>query len=420
MPSLSKPRLSRYRYTRRRWHVLFTIIDTVGAWLFALGRFLSGSREPKPLDDVRSILLIQLDHLGDALLTTAMLPALRKRFPQARLEVLAAPWNKAVFASHDVDAIHVCETNRFQREGNWLWPLALVAWAWKLRAKQFDLAIDVRGELPHAALMWLAGIKRRVGWSDGGGEFLLSDSLQHEPGQHELESRRRLLRVVEVPEVLLKAMRPRWPIDERDRLAVQSWLDMRLAGARPLVVVHVGAGTQAKRWTLEHLQELLGRLVVELDARVVLVGSAEERGWSEQITLGQDWPQVVDRVGLMTLGEVAALCERAAVFVGADSGPAHLAAAVDCPVVTLFSGTNVAAQWRPVGNLVRVLRHEVACSPCHCQSCPLADHPCMTGIQPQQVIAALRELIVTPLPLPETRAVPSELLTMIATEGDDR
>ncbi len=422
MPNSSERRLpipsrvsTGYRYTRRRWHVLFAIIDAVGAWLFAMWRYLFGSRQPLPLDEVRSILLVQLDHLGDALFTTAMLPALRERFPRARLEVLAAPWNQAVFAAHKVDAIHVCATNRFQRGGNWRWPIALVAWAWQLRQKRFDLAIDVRGELPQAALLWLAGCRRRLGWSDGGGAFLLTDVLQHQPGVHELESRRELLRTLEIAADELAALKPRWPIDDRDRRAVQTWVAQQLTGAGPLVVVHVGAGTLAKRWTLAHLQELLGRLIVELDARIVLVGSAEERAWADQITQGREWPQVVDRVGQLTLGEVAALCERAAVFVGADSGPAHLAAAVDCPVVTLFSGTNHAPQWRPVGNLVRVLKHEVACSPCHRQACPLADHPCMAGIRPEQVLAAVRELIVEPTVLVEPRTLPIHLAPLVSS-----
>ncbi|MBL8830405.1 MAG: glycosyltransferase family 9 protein [Planctomycetaceae bacterium] len=421
MPSWSERRLpipprasTRYRYTRRRWHVLFAIIDAVGAWLFALGRYLFGSRQLVPLDEVRSILLMQLDHLGDALFTTAMLPALRERFPHARLEVLAAPWNQAVFAAHEVDAIHVWATNRFQRGGNWRWPIELVAWAWKLRQKRFDLAIDVRGELPQAALIWLAGCRRRVGWSDGGGAFLLTDVLQHQPGVHELDARRELLRILDVSPNILGQIRPRWPINDRDRRAVQTTIDSPDDGAGPLVVVHVGAGTLAKRWTLAHLQELLGRLIVELNARVVLVGSADERAWADQITQGRVWPQVVDRVGQLTLGELAALCERAAVFVGADSGPAHLAAAVACPVVALFSGTNHVAQWRPVGSLVRVLKHEVACSPCHRQACPWADHPCMTGIRPEQVLAAVRELIVEPAVLEEPRAIPIRLAPLVS------
>jgi ADP-heptose:LPS heptosyltransferase len=81
--------------------------------------------------------------------------------------------------------------------------------------------------------------------------------------------------------------------------------------------------------------------------------------------------------------------------VGADSGPAHLAAAVGTPAVVLFSGTNHPQQWKPWGTHVAVLRHEVACSPCHCTTCPLANHPCLRQLMPQTVfdqIVAMLEL----------------------------
>lgn len=465
MTNSSNPRCSppRYRYTRRRWCVLLAIVDALGSFVFGLigkcfrhpsllvgeggersepgegwercGAVFSPAQNSQPLTSpapsppaplphgergVKRLLLIQLDHLGDALLTTAMLPALRERFPHAKLEVLAAPWNQTVFAAHNVDAIHVWHANRLRRGGCWSWPLALLWWSWRLRQRQYDVAIDVRGEIPHAALMWLVGAKHRLGWRDGGGEFLLTDALQHEPGMHELAARHALLRRLNCDESTIAAARPRWPIDERDANAVQAWLVEQLPGTRPVVVVHVGAGTAAKRWSPDHWQELLGRLIVELDARVVLVGSAEERSIAERITAGRVWPQVEDRVGRLTLGELAALCESADLFVGADSGPAHLAAAVDCPVVALFSGTNDPAQWRPVGAHVRVLTHEVACSPCQRQVCPLADHPCMNGLRPERVIAAIRELL--PLArqnsvLPQTRfmtkqqSTPGEITT---------
>jgi ADP-heptose:LPS heptosyltransferase len=83
------------------------------------------------------------------------------------------------------------------------------------------------------------------------------------------------------------------------------------------------------------------------------------------------------------------LIAEAELFIGADSGPAHLAAAVGTPAIVLFSGTNRVEQWRPWGARVAVLRHEVACSPCHRQTCPWADHPCMTRLAPNEVLHQL-------------------------------
>jgi ADP-heptose:LPS heptosyltransferase len=91
---------------------------------------------------------------------------------------------------------------------------------------------------------------------------------------------------------------------------------------------------------------------------------------------------------MLSVCRLAALLERADCFVGADSGPAHLAAAVGTPAVVLFSGTNNSSIWRPPGDVV-VLHQAVACAPCHRTACPVVDHPCMHGIEPRRVVTAI-------------------------------
>jgi ADP-heptose:LPS heptosyltransferase len=85
--------------------------------------------------------------------------------------------------------------------------------------------------------------------------------------------------------------------------------------------------------------------------------------------------------------------QQADLAIGADSGPAHLAAAAGTPVVVLFSGTNRVEQWRPQGAMVQALRHPVACAPCHRRQCPVASQPCMRGIRPADVLLAIEELL---------------------------
>src|SRR4029077_16046934 len=97
--------------------------------------------------------------------------------------------------------------------------------------------------------------------------------------------------------------------------------------------------------------------------------------------------------GKLSLAELAALIERANVFVGADSGPAHLAAAVGPRAVVLSTGPNRPQQWRPYGPRVTVVRHLVACSPCQREVCPWGDHPCMRGLRPESVAQAVTETL---------------------------
>jgi len=388
------PALPRYRYSRRLWHALCAVVDALG---WTARRVLEALRlcrqAPAAHDEPRSILVVQLDHLGDALLSTGLLAALRARYPAARIEVLAAAWNREMFdACPEVDRVYESRVNRFARAGRTGWLTDLLHWGWRLRKRRFDLAIDVRGELPLALLLWLTGARRRLGWAAGGGGFLLTDSADYIPGRHEVASRQALLDLLEIaPPSGETAWPPRFDVGAAARQGIDAdpaTSEFLLEG-RPLVVLHVGAGTQAKRWPVEHWRALLGRLIADHGACAALIGGASDAATAQSILGPHGIPRVVNRVGRASLIETAALIERAALFVGSDSGPAHLAAAVGTPVVALFSGTNDARQWRPWGQRVAVVRNAVPCAPCHRELCPLADHPCMRGLSPAMVLAAV-------------------------------
>ena len=399
--------LGRYRYVRLRWRILFAGVDLFGSVAFSAaramrmlilravaGRSRALGRQP---DDPRTILVIQLDHLGDAVISTVMFPALRRRYARASIEVLAGPWNREVFeAIPEVNRVHVCRVNRFARKSRAGWIASTLWWGLWLRRRHVDLGVDVRGEFPHAVILWLSGARRRLGWDSGGGGFLLTHTPRFAPDRPEVESRLALLAELGI-ELGEADERPRpvfRPSDEARR-RVAEWLAAPedahgLNG--PRIVLHVGAGTPAKRWPVEHWRALVGRLVHRLGARVVLVGDAGDRTIARAILGPRPRPHVVDGTGRLSVVELAALLEQADLFAGADSGPAHLAAAVGTPTVVLFSGTNNPRQWRPWGEHVSVVRYAVECSPCHRRSCPWREHPCMRRLSPRQVAEAIERL----------------------------
>lgn len=398
-PSSNHAAAPRYRFVRKRWHYLFAIVDAVGqVFVRLLAGLRKSPREPRRSDEVRRILLVQLDHLGDAVMTTSLLPGLRERFPQATIDVLCAPWNYEVFTRREVARIFVSRWNRFQRGRTWAWPCSSLYWGWKLRSRKYDVALDVRGEFSIALLMALSGARRRVGWPSAGGGFLLTDGVDYVVGRHEVESRTAILETLGVTS---RAITPPSfsPSPAADRF-VAHMLGEFLHGDQPLLVFHIGAGTQAKQWPVAHWRELLGRAALEFDARVILVGGPSEVETAREITQNQFWPGLMDWTGRLTIDQLAALLRRADAVIGNDSGPAHLAAAVDSDVIVLFSGTNDPALWRPWGERVRVLRNPVLCSPCFLTQCRLADHPCLRGLHPEKVVDALREILDVPTILP--------------------
>lgn len=426
---MSLNRLETYRYTRFRWRAFFSLVDRLGETLFAAFRNENSVHaEPDP----NQILVIQLDHLGDAILSRSFLQTLRERYPSACIEVLCGAWNREWFESlPEVDQARVLTANRFGRDWRarcWCWIPALLWTALHLRSRRYDLAIDIRGEFPHALLMWLTGARRRVGWNAGGGGFLLTHSAVYIPRRAELASRASLLRALGISPRGALALGSYDPGEAaRDLIAARL---TNVAATPPLVVVHVGAGTSAKRWPAQRWRELALRLIVERGATVILVGARGEGdpvrfpSWLEGSTVLSQRGSTVrvephrlrsmhDWRGTLGIRELAALLARAELFVGADSGPAHLAALMNTPSVTLFSGTNDVEQWRPRNPRTRVLRAEVSCSPCHHTSCPLADHPCMTGLSVERVLAACGEVLASPV----VSATPETLRPVVAQDG---
>lgn len=393
---------ARYRFVRARWRRLFAVVDALGAIWLRAWRGVFGAAKLKMLapESVERVLLIQLDHLGDAVMTTAMFASLRRRFPRAVIDVLAAPWNCEVFAaSKEIGRIHVCRWNRFRRGFKIGWPLGFFAWVPTLRARRYDAAIDVRGDFPNAVLMRLCGIPRRFGWNCAGGGFLLTDSAEFVRGRAEVLSRRALL------EALGADVRPNEgpvfaPSADAVRFIAHMLGEFRY-GDRPLWVMHVGAGTAAKTWPAAHWRELLGRAIVERNARVILVGGTGDIETAREITQEMYWPGAMDWTGRLTIDQLAALAQRATLFLGADSGPAHLAAATGARVVVLFSGSTVAEQWQPWGARIAVVRQPVQCAPCFAATCPIAGHPCMSELSPEAVMLTANRLIersATPAP----------------------
>jgi ADP-heptose:LPS heptosyltransferase len=426
----------RYRYSKWRWRIAVRVLDTLGALLIGPWRRLRPARR---VADPRRILLVQLDHLGDAVLTSPLLERLRAAYPEALIDVLASPSNREVFeADPRVHRVLLAERNWFERDrgrralGSAVWQLGR-----SLRKAGYDLGVDVRGDILTVLVLALAGIPRRIGWAMGGGGFLLTDVADWIPGRHEVASRLALLgRLGIAPDrparvtvtvtdrdraKVAQRLQEAWPEPRSHRPAAvavrarvvgsgkhtdpaanirrrvdrppgngrlrddSEWLHAGRFGApAPLLAAHLGAGTAAKRWPRSHWKSLIGRFLDD-GWRVVVIGGPED---ADAATVLAPHPQLRDWTGAMTVPETTAFLERADLFLGADSGPSHLAACAGTPSVVLFSGTNHPAQWRPWSRRSLVLKFDVPCRPCHQKVCPLADHPCMTGLDPERVYRA--------------------------------
>ena len=344
-----------------------------------------------------SILLIRPDHVGDVLFVTPAVRALSAAAPDAEITALVGPWSAGVLAPFPQIAHLV--TLRFpgftrQRRGA---PTAPYTLAWRaarnLRALGVGAAVVMRPDHWWGAMLaHLAGIPVRAGYDLPGVAPFLTKRLPFVPGAHSVRLNLNLVERWTGP--VADADAPlAYPVLDEDR----AFIDAYLAGqgctlGAPIVVIHPGSGSAYKNWLPERWASVADALAARLGARMVFTGSAREavqaRAIAEQM---QHRPMLA--AGDTTIGQLAALCARASLALGPDSGPLHLAVAVGTPTVHLYGPADPAryGPWGPAQRHIVVQSRAMACAPCGVLDWSgdnPAHHPCVRDITVAQVLAA--------------------------------
>jgi heptosyltransferase-2 len=334
------------------------------------------------------ILIRATNWIGDALMSLPAVRAVRARFPNAEITVLARPWVAALYeGERSIDRVIVIEGSPGAKDWNSKWKLA-----GHLRKQRFDLAILFPNSFESAAVVRLAGVKRIVGYARDGRSPLLTDAIPlpkaGEIPQHErfyyLELLRRaglLDEIPDVPEILLDGiagLRARGETRFND-------LGMNL----PVIGVSPGAAYgAAKRWLPERFAEAASHLAARMGGTVAVFGSAAEKSFCEEVARAASGRSFA---GATTLAEFIEMTAACAIFLTNDSGAMHIASALGVPSVTVFGPTNEAATG-PLGAAARIVREPVDCAPCLLRECPI-DHRCMTRVTVNKVVVAAEDLL---------------------------
>ena len=233
--------------------------------------------------------------------------------------------------------------------------------------------------LPTALLLRLAGVPRiaAIGVDYPGA---LLDVRHRVPDEiHEVD------RALSLAEAAGHTLAP----GDEGRLAVRLDAEPPSLPDEPFFVLHPGASVPARAWEPQRWAELATSLSLR-GHRVVITGTLEELALTRFVAAGA--PGALDLGGALELGELAAVLARAAAVAVANTGPAHLAAAVGTPVASLFAPTVPAVRWRPWGVPHELLHREVPCAGCRARECPVEGHPCLYGVEPAEVVASLERL----------------------------
>ena len=382
----------------------------------------TASKDETKAPNTLRILLIRPDHLGDLVLTTPILHALKTRLPEASITMMVGPWSSEVVARHpDIDTLIPFPFPGFQRAAQR--PLApyflLFSVAKQLRRGKYDLAINLRPDFWWGSvLLYLAKIPLRIGYAVAPGTPFLTKAIPLTVPEHATVSNLRLVSAAlealgQAP--LATPFTPEhYPLQFLPTVEEQQWVAERLSQAgiaaeEPIVVIHPGTGAAVKLWRTEAwstiANDLPKLLTVSASSRIILTGSNGERPMLEKIAMGiekRDAPPLL--LTDMTVGQLAALLQRAQMVLGVDSGPLHLAVAQRTPTLHIFGPTDPRI-FGPWGNSQR---HTMVAATQRCPGCPripcdrldfrpdeLPAHPCVRLIPEQRVEEVLRSIIPT-------------------------
>ena len=363
---------------------------------FLLGGF-RWRASPVRIAEPRKILFLQLSALGDTILAVPTLRAIRHRFPNAHLTILASPIN--------LDYLARCPyiDERVAFRGGVSYELLAT-----LRRERYDWAIDLEHWPRLSALLaYASGAPMRIGFSADGQHrhFLFTEVVPHTPGRHEVLNFLDLGYRLECPpqgthlEVWVGDVERRWVREILGQASRQGSLSdgEDVLSDKPIIVLHPEAGRRGeprRRWPLERYVQLADALVVRYDAQIVLTGAPDEVEVSQQIAAETQQSPVM-LAGKTRINQLAALFARANLVISGNCGPMHLAAATGTPVIALHGPTN-SAQWSPWTVDATVLHAQgFSCSPClnlgfeyGCKALSDGTSPCMHTIAVSAVLQA--------------------------------
>jgi len=374
---------------RKRLALAF-ILPALDLWLRLFYRI-------RPIDagtPLRRILVFRPDHIGDAIMATALLNPLREKYPDAHIALCVGPWSRDLFEDHpSIDELIIADLPWWSKvrkrltniSSSALGPRELVM---RLRRQPFDLFLDVRGDLRHILIGLLGRSRHIVAYARTGAAAALSATVPYHYREHEVIKALRLLDPlgIRVPDPALYL-----PIRDSARASLSDKL--RAAGAEPtapLIAICPQTRVRVKEWPQAHWEEFARALLAKSPPGLLLAVAGDK---SLAFPVPADLAsRILLFPGTLALPELGALFERSRLVIGADSAPLHLAACGQTPIIAMF-GPTYQELYAPFSKNLTLLTGTCACNRdlhLDCDFNPGGPGRCMAEILPAQLLEAAR------------------------------
>ncbi len=363
-----------YAKVKEKYNVELMVKNTLDVYRDALSNF--------------KILIIKLSSLGDIILSTAALRAIREKFSRENFKIsflIQEESKEILLRSPYIDELLVCDLKNKDMGLRGLWGIGRI-----LRKKNFDTVIDLQNSRASHALSYFSGSVNRYGYDNKKFSWLLNHRIKDEkPPIDPVTHQFRILKMLGID--LLDNSLELWPSPE-DAKHVEELLNAQwLSVAQKIVGINISA---SKRWgTKLWPRQYLMRLCVELglrDIRVVVTGTEQDIAFANMLMNQLKDTKIINACGKTSVNELAVLIKRCDVFISADSSPLHISSAAGTPFIALFGPTDQRRHLPPGKNYI-VINKGLDCSPCYKTKC--RTKRCMVEITPEEVLAAVEKLL---------------------------
>jgi len=340
--------------------------------------------------DFKRILITRTDRIGDVLLSTPVIKALRDNYPNAYIAMMVSPYARDIVQGNpNLDEVIILD-----KDGPHKGFPATLKLAKKIEEKRFDLALILHPTNRVHLITFLAGIPKRIGYDRKLG-FLLTDRIKHtkqEGQKHESEYNFDLLKVLGINEgdkslsIPLKAESEKWAED--------LFANEGIKISDKLLVINPTASCPSKIWPAERFAQTANELAKRHGFKLLLVAAAKDTAVAQKVIRNLQSP-VIDLSGKTSISQLASLIKRCALFISNDSGPVHIASAVGTPVISIFGRNQKGLsprRWGPLGKKDKFLHKPAGCISCLAHNCQ-KDFACLKAITVEDVINAAGEIL---------------------------
>lgn len=329
------------------------------------------------------ILIVRTDRIGDVLLSTPVIKALRDSYPHAYIAMMVSPYAKDIVeGNHYLDEIII-----YDKDGKHKKWLRTAKFTRNLKKRRFDLAVILHPTNRVHLITFFAGIPKRVGFDRKLG-FLLTDRIKHTKQLGEKHEREYSLDLVRYLGIQPQDKNLFMPINpESEKWVEELFKQTGINQSDRLLAVHPGASCPSKIWPQERFAKLCDKLIEKFRFKVLLIAGPKDIALSQRVISYMHHP-AINLGGKTSLSQLASVLKRCQLFISNDSGPVHIASSLGTPVISIF-GRNQRGlsplRWGPLGSRDKVLHKEVGCIECLAHNCT-KDFACLKAITVEDVL----------------------------------